>query len=68
MFKAMREWRKKYTLAQEVFLVGSALAYVQDWPPEMFIALGTLVLGIFGAADLADKGKFKNVPAEKVQS
>ena len=55
MVETLSKFRKKYTLAILLYLSGNLHAFVFDWTATSYIAFASLLLGIFGAADLTDK-------------
>lgn len=61
MIETLSRFRKKYTLALLLFLVGSAHSFVNTWSASEFTTFAALLLGIFGTADLVDKDKFRKV-------
>ena len=48
-------WRKKYTLALLIFAAGTTIAFVNQSSLGEYTGFATLILGVFGAADLVDK-------------
>lgn len=59
MIDAMAKFRKKYTLALLIFFAGTTLAFMGKASLGEYTVFTSVLLGIFGAADLVDKGKFK---------
>ena len=55
MVDAISRWRKKYTLALLIFVAGTVLAFVNKSSLGEYTGFATLLLGVFGAADLVDK-------------
>lgn len=55
MVDTIARWRKKYTLTLLIFAAGTTLAFVQGESLGAYTAFATLILGVFGAADLVDK-------------
>lgn len=55
MIEAIRRFRKKYTLALLLFIVGSTHSFMFAWTATEFTAFAALLLGIFGTTDLVDK-------------
>ncbi len=60
MIDQIKQFRKKYTLALLFFVSGNFHAFIHDWTATSYIAFASLLLGIFGAADLVDKDKFRS--------
>lgn len=59
MTDVLGQLRKKYTLALLLFGAGSAHAFIYAWSAGEYTTFAGLLLGLFGAADLIDKDKFK---------
>ena len=55
MIDAISQFRKKYTLAILLYISGNLHAFVFDWTATSYIMFASLLLGIFGVADLTDK-------------
>ena len=61
MADSQYRWRKKYTLTILCWLAGSALAFYTDASLLQYTAFTTVLLSVFGASDLVDKGKIKQL-------
>ena len=59
MIDAIRQFRKKYTLAMLMFIAGTTLAFVEGSTLLEYSTFCGVLLAIFGAADLVDKDKFR---------
>ena len=55
MMRAVARFRKKYTLTVLLFVAGTAQAFLFEWSAGEYTAYASLLLAIFGVADLADK-------------
>jgi len=55
MVDTLQKFRKKYTLALLLFIVGSILAFTTKASLGEYTAFAGVVLTIFGGADLVDK-------------
>lgn len=61
----MSQWRKKFALTICMFIGGSAHAFLFEWSAGELTALYGMLLGIFGAADLADNGAYSRIGKAK---
>lgn len=50
-----QSFRKKYCLALLIFVAGFAHAFLYSWSAGEVTMFATVLLGIFGGADLVDK-------------
>ena len=65
MKAAMDMWRKKYSFALMIFVVGSALAWKTSASLESYTVFASFLLAIFGTQDLVDNHiKSKNGAAK----
>lgn len=55
MVDAVSRFRKKYTLTLLIWASGTLLAFYSDASLGTYTGFATLLLGVFGAADLVDK-------------
>lgn len=55
MVDTLARFRKKYTLTLLIFVTGTALAFYSGSGLGEYTAFATLLLSVFGAADLVDK-------------
>ena len=59
MIDTVKQFRKKYTLAIMIFIVGVVHSFLYGWSAGELTMFCSMILGIFGVADLVDKDKFR---------
>lgn len=55
MVDMVSRFRKKYTLTLLLFIAGTVQAFLFKWSAGEWTAYASLLLTLFGAADLVDK-------------